>query len=42
MTQERPSNMEIISIKRELALNINYDNIIDEFTTEKKARKVAI
>ena len=33
--------MVIISIERELATTINYDNIIDEFAS-KKARKVDI
>jgi len=46
MTQERLTNIGIISIERELASNIDYDNIIDKFAKkkrkEKEARKVAI
>lgn len=39
MTQEKLTNMGIISIERELASKINFEDIIDEFAT-KKARKV--
>ncbi|XP_016661805.1 uncharacterized protein LOC103310064 [Acyrthosiphon pisum] len=39
MSQDRLTNMGIISIERELASKINFEDIIDEFAT-KKARKV--
>lgn len=39
MSQERLTNMGIISIEPELATKINFEDIIDEFAT-KKSRKV--
>jgi len=39
MSQNRLTNMGIISIERELASKINFEDIIDEFAT-KRARKV--
>jgi len=38
-SQDRLTNMGIITIERELATKINFKNVIDEFAT-KKARKV--
>ncbi|KAL4089368.1 hypothetical protein QTP88_024414 [Uroleucon formosanum] len=39
LSKDRLTNMAIISIERELASKINFEDIIDEFAT-KKARKV--
>lgn len=38
-SQENLTNIGIISIERELASKINFENVIDEFST-KKAQKV--
>jgi len=35
MSQDRLTNMGIISIERELASKINFEDIIDEFATKK-------
>ena len=39
MTQERPTNLAILSIEKTTFESISYDEIIDEFA-ERKARKI--
>ena len=39
MTQSRISNLAILSIERELANSIDFDNVINEFASL-KARKI--
>lgn len=41
MTQERLSNLAILSIENEKANSINYEDAINTFA-EKKARKVSL
>jgi hypothetical protein len=40
MSQERLSTLEILAIERDIASNIKYDNLTDQFTVEKCTKLV--